>query len=387
MEKQVDIPKLRFPGFTENWKIIEGDKVFETITNKNHNSDLPILAITQDYGAIPRDLIDFKISVADKSIETYKVVEEGDFIISLRSFQGGIEYSNYKGICSPAYIILRPFSEIVDEFFKYYFKTERYIKLLNQKIEGIRDGKMISFKYFSDAKLKFPSLPEQTRIASFLSSVDSKLESLKKKKTLLEQYKKGIMQQIFSQQLRFKDENGNDFPDWEEKKLCEVSVFLDGRRKPIKESVRSKIKGKYPYYGASGIIDYVNDYIFDEDLILLGEDGENIISRNLPLAFRVSGKCWINNHAHVIKPKQNTDINFLTQNLERISFVQYNTGTAQPKLNQEVCKGIILPFPSLPEQILISSFLSSLDTKISHTQTQIDKTETWKKGLLQQMFV
>lgn len=98
--------------------------------------------------------------------------------------------------------------------------------------------------------------------------------------------------------LRFSEFDGG----WEEKKLGDISEFLDGKRKPIKESDRLKIKGIYPYYGASGIIDYVNDYIFDEDIILLGEDGENIVSRNLPLAFKVTGKCWVNNHAHVIKP-------------------------------------------------------------------------------------
>jgi type I restriction enzyme, S subunit len=113
--------------------------------------------------------------------------------------------------------------------------------------------------------------------------------------------------------------------------LGAVSQFLDGKRKPIKESDRARIQGTYPYYGASGIIDYVNDYIFDEEIILLGEDGENIVSRNLPLAFRVSEKCWVNNHAHVIKPNEFTDIGFLTHYLESISYLEYNTGTAQPK--------------------------------------------------------
>ena len=91
--------------------------------------------------------------------------------------------------------------------------------------------------------------------------------------------------------LRFKDDDGREFPEWGIKLLGEISKFLDGRRRPIKESDRSKMKGQYPYYGASGIIDYVNDYIFDENIILLGEDVENILSRNLPLAFKVSGKC------------------------------------------------------------------------------------------------
>lgn len=173
---------------------------------------------------------------------------------------------------------------------------------------------------------------------------------------------------------------------WEEKKLQEVSSFLDGRRKPIKSGDRSKMKGEYPYYGASGIIDYVNNYIFDEELILLGEDGENIISRNSPLAFRVSGKCWINNHAHVIVPKDNTNIDFLTHNLERINYVVYNTGTAQPKLNQEVCRNIPSWFPTLPEQQKIASFLSAVDEKIQQLSRKKELLEHYKKGVMQQLF-
>ena len=127
------------------WKKMTGDALFETVSNKNHNSDLPILAITQEHGAIPRDMIDYYITVSEQSVESYKVVEKGDFIISLRSFQGGIEYSEYTGICSPAYIILRATQRIDHRYFKYYFKTDKYITDLNRKLEGIRDGKMISY--------------------------------------------------------------------------------------------------------------------------------------------------------------------------------------------------------------------------------------------------
>jgi type I restriction enzyme S subunit len=183
-------------------------------------------------------------------------------------------------------------------------------------------------------------------------------------------------------ELRFLEYNGK----WEIKKLAEISSFLDGRRKPIKESDRAKMKGEYPYYGASGIIDYVNDYIFDEEIILLGEDGENIISRNLPLAFRVSGKCWVNNHAHVIKANINTDIDFLTISLESISYINYNTGTAQPKLNQQVCKSIPIALPSLHEQQKIASFFTALDKKIAQLKRKKELLENYKKGVMQKLF-
>ncbi len=182
-----------FPDWEEKF----GNEVFESISDRNHNSDLPILAITQEHGAIPRDLIDFEISVTDKSVESYKVVNVGDFIISLRSFQGGIEYSTYKGICSPAYIILRPVTAIDDRFYKFYLKTDRYIAELQKNLEGIRDGKMISFKYFSAISLPFPSLAEQTKIADFLSRIDEKIAVTALALEKMEVWKKGLLQKMF----------------------------------------------------------------------------------------------------------------------------------------------------------------------------------------------
>jgi type I restriction enzyme S subunit len=180
------------------WEEKNGNELFESISNKNHNSDLPILAITQEHGAIPRDLIDYQISVSEKSVDSYKVVEVGDFIISLRSFQGGIEYSNYRGICSPAYIILKKIVGLYDHFYRYYFKTDTYIGLLNRNIEGIRDGKMISYKQFSEIFLPFPCLEEQTKIANFLSAIDSKIEQVAQQLEAAKQFKKGLLQQMFA---------------------------------------------------------------------------------------------------------------------------------------------------------------------------------------------
>jgi len=182
-----------FPEWEEKF----GNEVFENISDKNHNSDLPILAITQEHGAIPRDLIDYNITVTEKSIESYKVVQVGDFIISLRSFQGGIEYSKYKGICSPAYIILRATIPINKIYFKYYLKTDKYITELNKKLEGIRDGKMISYAYFSEIPLLIPSIQEQTLIANFLSLMDEKTETEKKILQQYENQKKYLLQNMF----------------------------------------------------------------------------------------------------------------------------------------------------------------------------------------------
>ena len=173
--------------------------------------------------------------------------------------------------------------------------------------------------------------------------------------------------------------------NWEIKELNEVVDFLDGKRKPIKDADRAKMRGIYPYYGASGIIDYVNDYIFDEELILLGEDGANIINRSTPLAFRVSGKIWVNNHAHVLKPKKDTSLGFLTEFLESIKYDKYNTGTAQPKLNKEVCSAIPVIQPPLKEQTAIANLLNTWDKAINTLTQLIAQKELRKKWLMQQL--
>ena len=146
------------------------------------------------------------------------------------------------------------------------------------------------------------------------------------------------------------------------------------------------MKGPYPYYGASGIIDYINDFIFDEDLILLGEDGENIISRNLPLAFKVSGKCWVNNHAHVLKPNKPHHLDFLVQYLENLSYIKYNSGGAQPKLNQAVCNTIPLLLPLPAEQQKIADCLSSLDELLTAEAQKLNTLKAHKNGLMRQLF-
>lgn len=193
-------PRLRFPGFTGEWKYVNGNELFKPISNKNHNSDLPILALTQDQGAVPREKINYNVVVSDKSVAGYKLVEIDDFIISLRSFQGGIEYSRYKGLCSPAYIILRKTDKsLSSDFYRIYFKSFNYIQELNKNLEGIRDGKMISYQQFSDIKLPLPSILEQQKIAECITALDDVISAEIKELRCLEAHKKGLMQQLFPQ--------------------------------------------------------------------------------------------------------------------------------------------------------------------------------------------
>ena len=182
-----------------------------------------------------------------------------------------------------------------------------------------------------------------------------------------------------SPQLRF--EGFTD--DWEERKLNEVAIFYNGQRIPIDSSLRKQ--GEYPYYGATGIIDYVEDYIFDGEFVLLAEDGANITMRNSPIAYLTQGKFWLNNHAHIMAMKDGSN-NFLVQLLEKQNYEKYNSGTAQPKLNSQVVKSLNFLFPTKEEQKKIGSFFKQLDNTIALHQRKLDLLKEQKKGYLQKMF-
>lgn len=390
-KKKEIVPKFRFPEFQRDGiDFVHGNKLFKSITNKNHNSDLPILAITQDQGAVPRDQIEYNVTVTDKSLSNYKVVEVGDFIISLRSFQGGIEYSRFKGICSPAYIILRKREENISElYYKYFFKTWRYIQSLNRNLEGIRDGKMISYSQFSSVKVPYPrSFKEQQKIADCLSSIDELIDAESRKLKALEKYKKGLMQKLFPAEgktlpeWRFPEFRHKN--EWRIKPLGKICTNYDSRRIPITE--KDRVRGEIPYIGASGVIDDINDFIFDEDLLCVSEDGANLVARTYPIAFSISGKTWVNNHAHVLKFSHKYTQDIVESYLNMINLQDFLTGMAQPKLNRAKLDIIPIPLPEEEEQQKIAGCLSDVDTMITEQSNKVEQLKAHKKGLMQGLF-
>lgn len=193
--------KLRFKDDNEktfpDWVTKKGKDIFNSHSNKKHNGDLPILSASQELGMVFRDENGIQIQSSVSSVKSYKIVEKGDFVISLRSFQGGIEYSKLHGICSPAYTILKPKIEVNSLYFKYYFKNETFIERLSKTVVGIRDGKQISYDAFGGLKHKVPPVNEQTKIANFISSISKKIESEKQLLREYENQKKYLLQNMF----------------------------------------------------------------------------------------------------------------------------------------------------------------------------------------------
>lgn len=216
----LDYQKTKAGIMPADWDgTIKARQVFKSHTDKKHDGDLEILAATQENGIVPRSQIDIDIKCSEEGISGYKRVDAGDFVISLRSFQGGIEYSLYDGIVSPAYTVLKPIKDIADEYYKNYFKTDDFIQRLNGAVYGIRDGKQISYEDFGDLYIHFPPFAEQQKIGEILFQCDKAIE-LKKGRLEEERKLKRILLRRF-----LENQKSND--GWICRGLSELCVFSE----------------------------------------------------------------------------------------------------------------------------------------------------------------
>lgn len=189
-------------GKCDDWEHIKTKKIFDFISDKN-NPNEELLSVTQDRGVIPRNMLSGKVMSPQGSTASYKLIVKGDFVISLRSFQGGIEYSNYQGIISPAYTVLRPKIKLDDDFFRYFFKTYLFInKYLNIAVIGIRDGKQINIPDFMTVKIPVPELEEQKYISSIFKLIDKEINLHKHELEKYKEQKKGLMQVLLTGKIR-----------------------------------------------------------------------------------------------------------------------------------------------------------------------------------------
>ena len=321
----------------------------------------------------------------------YKKIKYGTMVLSTQNLHLGNANVNQRfehGMVSPAYKTYDITGCSVD-LIAQWIKSEAAKRFFyNATTVGASVCRRnVEWDTLYEQPLYLPCLDEQEKIAKFLALLSDRINKQQQFVTALKKYKRGVVSAILSHQILFSDADGKPYPEWTSCTLQDAVDFLDGQRKPLESADRAKRQGTYPYYGASGIIDYIDDYIFDEPLLLLGEDGANIINRSTPLCFIATGKYWVNNHAHVMRPKNGHNIKFLCELLESLDYTRYNTGTAQPKLNQEKCRGIELVLPIYEEQCRIADFLSSLDQKLEREQNTLDCLLLLKRGMMQQLFI
>lgn len=194
--------KVRLPGFNGKWKQLKAGELFGNSSDKKHGGVGEVLSSLQDRGIVPRSQVDIAIKYDAESLVSYKRVEAGDFVISLRSFQGGIEYSEYDGLISPAYTVIKAKKDIDKGLYKELFKSANFIRRLNSVICGIRDGKQIGYNDFATLKVPYPPREEQSAIASIFRVVNDEIALLKSELKQLKTQKKGLMQLLLTGKVR-----------------------------------------------------------------------------------------------------------------------------------------------------------------------------------------
>lgn len=398
------VPKLRFPAFrgATGWEVRPGNRLFDQVSDKSPEPGLPVLAITQEHGAIPRDLIDYHVSVSEKSIESYKVVQVGDFIISLRSFQGGIEYSQYHGICSPAYVILRRSAAGSDAYFKHYLKTDRFIQILTKNLEGLRDGKMISYKQFSELQIPTPEPEEQQKIADCLDSLDELIAAQGRKVEALKTHKKGLMQQLFPRegktQPRLRFPEFQDAREWRERKLGSICDIQRGKFSHRPRNDPRFFGGPYPFIQTGDVVksgggaviasQSLNEAglavskLFKPPIVLI-TIAANIGDTGL---LQTEG-CFTDSVVGLIPQKDVVPVFLeLIMRGQKESLNRVATTGAQKNINNEILREVRVLLPSTPEQQRIADCLSGLDALITAATQALDSLKTHKQGLMQQLF-
>lgn len=282
------------------------------ITHSEKTSDkdsYPLYSLTIESGVQPKTERYEREFLVKKEGDNYKIVPPNAFVYNPMNLRFGalkVNHEKFSVSVSGYYDVFSLKDDSTLAFWENYLVTPRMLNYYFSIATGSLIEKLrVHYSQFVKIKKAVPSFPEQQKIADFLSTIDTVIEKQKATVEAWEERKKGVMQKLFSQEVRFKADDGSEFPDWEEKKLGECCDILDSLRKPV--SKENRISGKYAYYGSTNIQDYIDDYLFDEPLVLLAEDaGPFDDFWNKAIAQFATGKFWVNNHAHVLRPYGNS---------------------------------------------------------------------------------
>ncbi|MCE2935523.1 MAG: restriction endonuclease subunit S [Cyclobacteriaceae bacterium] len=403
------VPKLRFKEFSGGWELKKLSQLLEFKNGINASKEqygsgfkfINVLDILNN-DFITHDLIIGSVDVDESVFEKYSV-NYGDILFQ-RSSETREEvgtacvYLDSKPATFGGFVIRgKKIGEYDPMFLNKLLKTDLSRNEITSKSGGSTRYN-VGQETLSSVALPFPSLPEQQKIASFLSAVDEKIQQLTRKKEWLEQYKKGVMQQLFSGKLRFKDENGKPYPKWEEKRLGEIGEIVSGltyspddvNENGVLVLRSSNVQGRRIVFDDNVYVN-VNQGDFnpvqeDDILICVRNGSRDLIGKNAIINKESDGLAF-GAFMTVFRSKYSKYLFHFFDTDSYKKAVHRNLGATINSINGSDLKKFKVPFPSPEEQQKIASFLTALDAKIESVATQIAHTQTFKKGLLQQMFV
>lgn len=322
-----------------------------------------------------------------------KPVPEGSLLYSFKLSVGKCAFAERPLFTNEAIASFLPSSEN-DLGYLYYASS----LIINNANENIYQAKLLNSFLISNAPIPVPPVPEQKEIAHYLDlrcfEIDGLNATIEGQISVLERYRASVIHEAVTKGLNPdvpKKPSGidwiGDIPEkWEVKRLKYVIDFFDNLRAPIEASLRSQ-EGEilYPYYGASGAIDVIDNYNVTGEMLLVGEDGANLVRRTLPLVYLATGRYWVNNHAHILHPVSG-NLQYYFYALEACDYTLYITGSAQPKLSQQNLMNVWLPVPPVDEQVAIGDYLNSrivaIDAVLETKRKQIDVLKRRQQSLI-----
>ncbi|WP_284880182.1 restriction endonuclease subunit S [Acinetobacter variabilis] len=396
------VPKLRFKEFDGDWlfskigetfKVTSGSTPLRSDNRFFENADIAWVKTTDlNNGLIEKT--EEKISQIALKETSIKILPKGTVFVAM---YGGFNQIGRTGLlvdeaaCNQALSAIYP-NEKIESYFLLTFLNHKVDEWKNFAASSRKDPNITKSDVLA-FPLTYPSKEEQTKIASFLSSVDEKISQLTQKHQLLSQYKQGMMQKLFSQQIRFKADEGSEFEKWEEKKLGEISTTFSGGTP--KSTNKKFYQGKIPFIKSGELSQkhteqFINELALKESSAKLVKKGDLLYalygatSGHVAIS-QIDGA--INQAVLCIRSDLNTIylLNFFLWKKDSILSTYLQGG--QGNLSAAILKEILVPVPCLKEQTKIANFLSAIDQKIEVTAQQIEQAKQWKKGLLQQMFV
>ena len=384
----------------KHWKVRRNKRIFNERDDRSATGKEELLTVSHITGVSPRAEKNVGMFLAE-TLEGYKHCSAGNLVINtMWAWMGALGISTFDGIVSPSYNVYQlKSSEYLPRYYDYLYRIPNHVGEIIRWSKGVWHSRLRLYPdaFFGMSAIT-PPFREQTQIANFLDRKTGQIDELirikERRIELLQEQRTALINQAVTKGLDLNVEMKSSGVEWigEIPKHWTISKVkhefesLDNLRIPLNSETRGNMKLKiYDYYGASGVIDKVENCIFDEPLILIGEDGANLYLRSTPLAFKATGKYWVNNHAHVLRPKHG-NIDYLTNMLESLDYTHYITGAAQPKLTSDNLMNITVITPPPLEQDRIANFLDrkagQIDQLITAEQRKIELLKEYRQSLI-----
>ena len=377
-------PQIRFKGFNDDWEQRKLGEMFKEYSEKNH-TELPALTIIQGGGTVKREESDRNLMYDKSKLSNYKIVRKDDFIVHLRSFEGGLEKSSLEGVISPAYHTFH--SDEADSRFYYpYFRSHEFIKYkLLPHVYGIRDGRSIDIYGMKTIDIPYTSMEEQRKIGDYLEFLDHLITLHQRKCEILKKIKKSMLEKMFPKngtkkpKIRFKGFND----DWEQRKVSEMCSISTG-----KSNTQDKIEnGEYPFYVRSPIIEKSSKYLYDEEAVITVGDGVGTgkVFHYVKGKYDLHQRCY---RMYAFSDELNA--HYFYHIFSKLFYKRVMAMTAKTSVDSvrlEMIADMEIPTPSIQEQIKIGAYLDNIDNLITLHQRKLEKLKYIKKSMLENMFV